>query len=72
MAGKSGGVVDAVVDGETGFLVDPENVGEIADKIAMLLKDSQLRARLGRQGKERVEREFTWEKQAQKLRYILE
>lgn len=37
---------DLIVEGETGFAVDPGNVKELADKILGLLKDEELRARM--------------------------
>ena len=67
IAGNSGGVKDAVVEGETGLLVDPENINEISGAIRMLLSDNNLRDKLGKQGKDRAVREFSWEKQVSKL-----
>lgn len=61
IGGNSGGVGDAIVDGQTGFLVDPLNVDEIAEKLTLLLSDPELARRMGRQGRERIENEFTWD-----------
>jgi phosphatidylinositol alpha-1,6-mannosyltransferase len=61
IGGNSGGVADAIVDGETGFLVDPENPKEIAEKLILLLSDSELAEKLGRQGRARIEKEYTWD-----------
>ncbi len=61
IGGNSGGVADAIVDGETGFLVDPENPKEIAEKLILLLSDSELAEKLGRQGRARIEKQFTWD-----------
>lgn len=58
IAGNSGGIADAVLDGETGFLVEPGDVKSIAEKIVLLLSDEALRARLAQNGKKRVEEEF--------------
>jgi phosphatidylinositol alpha-1,6-mannosyltransferase len=60
IAGRSGGVSDAVTDGVNGLLVNPENLGEISEAIVRLANDSELRARLGSQGKERVLTDFAW------------
>lgn len=46
VAGRSGGVPDAVADGESGFLVDPESPGEIADRLKRLLTDDALWMRM--------------------------
>ncbi|GMV92484.1 MAG: glycoside hydrolase [Candidatus Hydrogenedentota bacterium] len=60
VAGRSGGVVDAVLDGETGLLVEPEDVAAVADAIVSILTDSELAKRLGENGKRRVETELNW------------
>src|SRR6202007_522830 len=51
VAGHSGGAHEAVVDGETGFVVDDEPRAEHA--LARLLQDEALRARLGAAGRAR-------------------
>ncbi len=61
IGGRSGGVVDAIVDGETGFLVDPLDSSQIARKLILLLSDAELARKLGKQGRERIEREYTWQ-----------
>ena len=61
VAGRSGGAVDAVVDGETGYLVPPQDEEEVAHAICTLLGDPVLAARLGQQGRRRVDREYRWE-----------
>ncbi|MGH9689644.1 MAG: glycosyltransferase, partial [Candidatus Acidiferrales bacterium] len=71
IAGRSGGVSDAVVDGVTGFLVDPSSSEEIAAAIVRILSSPDLAARLGNQGRERVLREFTWPRAAARIREIL-
>ncbi len=62
IGGNSGGIPDAVVDSETGLLVDPDDVEDIAAKITLLLEDQELARRLGRNGYERVKRQFTLDK----------
>jgi len=56
---KAGGLVEAVVDGQTGVLVPPENVEELRDAIAALLDDANLRQQMGAAGRERVQNEFS-------------
>jgi len=60
IAGNAGGVPDAVVDGVSGFLVDPENKEMIAAKILQLLNDDNLCDDLGRRGYERAVNDFKW------------
>jgi glycosyltransferase involved in cell wall biosynthesis len=62
IGGAAGGTPDVIVDGESGFLVP---FGELAPlELAMdrLLSDAGLRERMGRAGRERLEREFTFER----------
>jgi len=67
IGGRSGGIPDAVKDGETGILVDPKNINEIADAIIKLLTDEKLAENMGRKGRERVAKEFTVEAAVKKL-----
>jgi len=67
VGGRTGGTVEAIVDGKTGFLVNPINEEEISEKLIILLTDDSLKKRFGTQGRERVEREFRWEKKAAEL-----
>jgi glycosyltransferase involved in cell wall biosynthesis len=62
VGGRSGGVVEAIVDNETGFLVDPYSPDDIAKKIGRLLLDDDLAKRLGDQGRRRVLEQFTWDR----------
>jgi phosphatidylinositol alpha-1,6-mannosyltransferase len=64
IGGASGGVPEAIVDGETGFLVSGSDVDELAERIERLAVDADLRARLGRAGRARVERDFNWDRAA--------
>lgn len=60
VAGRSGGVSDAVVDGETGFIVDPGDPAEVAEVITRLITDDELANRLGSRGRQRVVDELNW------------
>jgi phosphatidyl-myo-inositol dimannoside synthase len=71
IAGKSGGASEAVIDGQTGILVDPENVSQIAKAIINLMTDQEYAMKLGANGKARVADEFQWSKQVEKLKNIL-
>ncbi len=61
IGGRSGGVSEAVIDGVTGILVDPRDVNDLASACIRLLKDPDLAERLGRQGRDRVKAEFSWD-----------
>lgn len=56
---RSGGVPEAVVDGQTGLLVPPNDVNALADAMERLLADRELSARLGEAGRRRVIEEFS-------------
>lgn len=71
IAGKSGGVGDAVVDNLNGLLVNPTSEEEISKAIIKLFNNPDLMNKLGVQGKKRVEEEFQWGKQAEKLKNLL-
>ena len=64
VGGDSAGVADAVRDGETGMLVDPEDPAAVAAGIVRLLGDDQLRARLGAAGRRAVETYYNWDRVA--------
>ena len=53
-----GGVPEAVTDGVEGFLVEPGDLPALADRIARLVRDPELAAKMGRQGREKVARAF--------------
>ncbi len=54
-----GGNLDAVIENESGLLVDPGDLNSLAEKILRLAEDAVLRNRLGAAARERVERHFS-------------
>ncbi|MFH1259482.1 MAG: asparagine synthase (glutamine-hydrolyzing), partial [Elusimicrobiota bacterium] len=72
VAGKTGGVVDAVIDNLTGLLVEPSNEKEIVEKILLLLTDKALAAKLGAAGRKRAMEEFQWRKKSETLQKWLD
>jgi glycosyltransferase involved in cell wall biosynthesis len=59
VASRIYGVVDAVVDGETGFLFEPGNIRDLAHKLGMLLDDPMLRKSLGSAARARAVAHFS-------------
>lgn len=55
-----GGITFTVVDGVTGFLVPPREPEALADRLALILGDDELRQRLARNARRRVTELFTW------------
>jgi phosphatidyl-myo-inositol dimannoside synthase len=70
VAGRSGGIPEAVRDGETGFLVEAERADAVAEAVGRLLEDRELRARLGAAGRTAVETYYNWDRVAGDLARI--
>lgn len=62
VAGRSGGIPEAVRDGETGILVDAESSDAVAAALQQLLDDPALRSRMGAAGRRLVERHYNWDR----------
>jgi phosphatidylinositol alpha-1,6-mannosyltransferase len=71
VAGDSGGAPDAVLDGETGVVVNGRSVAAVARALADLLGDPERARKLGEQGRAWVEREWRWELQSSRLDALL-
>lgn len=71
VAGDSGGAPDAVLDGETGWVVRGGEPAEAAERITALLGDAGLRRRMGERGRQWVEERWRWDLLAEKLRALL-
>ncbi|KRD15425.1 MULTISPECIES: glycosyltransferase family 4 protein [unclassified Streptomyces] len=71
VAGDSGGAPDAVLDGETGWVVRGGSPAEAAERIVVLLGDAELRRRMGERGRQWVEERWRWDLLAEKLRTLL-
>jgi phosphatidylinositol alpha-1,6-mannosyltransferase len=72
VAGRSGGINDAVVHGVTGLLVDPHDPEDIANAARVLLTNRELARQLGEQGRSRVLNEFTWDIVGRRVQDILD
>ncbi|WP_181806751.1 glycosyltransferase family 4 protein, partial [Streptomyces shenzhenensis] len=71
VAGDSGGAPDAVLDGETGWVVRGGSVAETAERIVVLLGDAELRRRTGERGRRWVEERWRWDLLAERLKALL-
>jgi phosphatidylinositol alpha-1,6-mannosyltransferase len=71
VAGRSGGAPDAVLPGETGYVVDGRSVAAIARRVAGLLADPAAATAMGARGRAWVEREWRWELLAGRMRGLL-
>ncbi len=69
----TGGAFPEVIDHEkTGWLVPPGNAEALADAIRMFADDEELRARLGRAGRESILGRFNWRKAAEETLAVYE
>ncbi|MFF2993905.1 glycosyltransferase family 4 protein [Streptomyces sp. NPDC057950] len=71
VAGDSGGAPDAVLDGETGWVVRGGSPEDSADRVVTLLADPELRRRMGERGREWVEEKWRWDLLAERLKTLL-
>lgn len=71
VAGDSGGAPDAVLDGETGFVVNGRDPDAVADRCAQLLLDPELSRRFGERGRAWVAQQWRWDDLAVRLRHLL-
>ena len=56
----AGGLVETIENNQTGLLVEPDNVEQLAEAIIRVLKDKSLATRLGRNARHKVETDFNW------------
>lgn len=70
IGGRSGGVSEAVIEGQTGLLVDPESVPEVGEAIVKVLTDQVLAETLGRGGKAAWQNRWDWDKEMQHFEKI--
>jgi phosphatidylinositol alpha-1,6-mannosyltransferase len=60
VATRVGGIPDAVEDGKSGILVDPGDYTGLTEVVASLLKNIELSSSLGKYGRCRAQKEFSW------------
>jgi phosphatidyl-myo-inositol dimannoside synthase len=70
VAGKSGGLPEAVKDGETGFVVEPTDVAAVTTALRRVLDDQLFARRLGQAGRKAVETYYNWNRVIRDLREI--
>ena len=71
VAGDSGGAPDAVLEGETGYVVGGRDVAALTERLVALLTDPDLARRLGAAGRAWTEVEWPWERQAARMTALL-
>lgn len=66
------GTDDAVIDGETGYIVQPGDIPALTAALTKLLSDASLRERMGRAARARAEAHFDWRKLAEQWVALLD
>lgn len=72
VSGDSGGAPDAVLEGETGFVVGGRNETALVERLVRLLSDRALAERMGAAGRHWVESSWGWERSAERLHILLD
>ncbi|MEZ5169896.1 MAG: glycosyltransferase family 4 protein [Acidimicrobiia bacterium] len=67
IAGRSGGSHEAVVDGETGYVVDPEDVDGTRELVERLLGDDAQRERMGKRARQLAETDWSYDERVKDL-----
>jgi len=70
VASAVGGILEVVVDGETGLLVPPANPDALAAALTRLLNEPDTRRRMGQAGRRRVEAQFAWASVAERTERV--
>jgi hypothetical protein len=72
VAFKTCALPEVVQDGVTGLLVPPRDSIALAEAVARLLRDTELRRKMGQEARSRAERTFSWERAARQTLEVYE
>ncbi|MER6910434.1 glycosyltransferase family 4 protein [Streptomyces sp. NPDC000594] len=72
VAGDSGGAPDAVLDGESGYVVDGRSVAAVGDRLVRLIQDGDLARDMGERGRRWVASAWDWDRSYETLAGLLE
>ena len=72
VGGDSGGAPDAILDGETGYVVPGTDIHAVAERLVALLSDPAGARAMGEKGRAWVERDWTWDLAATRLRSVID
>ena len=71
VGGDSGGAPDAILDGETGYVVGGRDVAALSTRLTALLSDPPVARAMGEKGRAWVERDWSWDQTATHLRALI-
>lgn len=66
LAPRAGGVTDTIINGETGWLYEPQNQADFLDKLTRLIADTQLRQSMGMKAQE-LAQQYSWQQTVNNL-----
>jgi phosphatidyl-myo-inositol dimannoside synthase len=72
VGGDSGGAPDAILEGETGYVVGGRDVKALSDRLIALLQDPAGARAMGEKGRAWVERDWNWDVTATRLRTLID
>jgi phosphatidylinositol alpha-1,6-mannosyltransferase len=72
VGGDSGGAPDAILEGETGYVVGGRDVAALSARLTALLKDPAGAKAMGEKGRAWVERDWNWDLTASRLRTLID
>ena len=67
---KISGIPELIENGKEGFLVEAENVEQLANALKILLQDEDMRTKMGRRGRKKIEEKFNIHKEVEKLERV--
>lgn len=67
-----GGLPEVAKDGETGYIVEPKNAEQIAERLYLLVVDKEKRERFGKNGRNFVDSLYNWEKNVTNMEKVYE
>ena len=72
VGGDSGGAPDAILEGETGYVVGGRDVRALSERLTALLQDPAGAKAMGEKGRAWVERDWNWDLIASRLRALID
>ncbi len=72
IGGDSGGAPNAIIEGETGYVVPGHDVSALASRIVALLQDPDGARAMGDKGRAWIERDWTWDQATARLRALID
>ncbi|WP_158605184.1 glycosyltransferase [Hanamia caeni] len=72
ISSNEGGISEALINNETGFLIDTKNVNQLAEKLKDLIQNKDLREEMGRRGKNRFCNHYTLKHFEQNLKMVFD